>query len=96
MRFVAEVVEVRGRCPVFKVGDRIVIEGPRVVMEETDAICVHALPVILHYMIAVREGVSTKKLGLSKEEGVAYLQCPDPGEPYTGGGTVIFKCYRVI
>jgi len=95
MKFVAEVVEIRGRCPVFKVGDKIVIEGPRLVLEETDAVCVHALPVILHYMIAVREGVSTKVLGLSKEEGVAYIQCPDPGKPYTDGGTVVFKCYRL-
>jgi len=33
-----------------------------------------------------------KNLGLSKEEGVAYMQCVDPGEPYTDGGTVIFRC----
>jgi hypothetical protein len=31
---------------------------------------------------------------ISKEKDIAYIQCVDSGEPYTGGGTVIFKCYR--
>jgi len=39
----------------------------------------------------LREGADPGKLGLSKEEGVAYIQCPDPGKPFTPGGTVIFK-----
>jgi len=25
----------------------------------------------------------------------AYIQCVDPGEPYTEGGTVIFKVKRI-
>ncbi len=39
-----EVAEVRGKCPVYKVGDRIVIEGPRIDLERTDNLCIHALP----------------------------------------------------
>ena len=76
-----------------KVGDKIVIDGPEIVMEETDAICIHALAPLLHYVVALRNGIDPRKLGLSKEEDVAYIQCVDPGEPYTEGGTVIFKCY---
>ena len=30
---------------------------------------------------------------ISKENDIAYIQCVDPGESYTGGGTVIFKYY---
>ena len=93
--FVMEVAEIRGKCPVYKKGDKIVTEGPRVVLNKTDAICIHALPSLLHYIVALRENVDPKKLGLSKDGKYAYIQCVDPGEPYTGGGTVIFKCYSV-
>jgi uncharacterized repeat protein (TIGR04076 family) len=47
-----EVVEVRGRCPVHKVGDKIVVAGPKIVLEETDALCTHALSSLLHYIVA--------------------------------------------
>jgi len=90
-----EVHEVKGRCPVHKVGDKIVIDGPRIVLEETDSVCVHALSSLLHYTIALDEGVDPRKLGLSKKLNSAYIQCVDPGEPFTGGGTVIFKCCRI-
>jgi len=90
---IIEVSEIKGKCPVHKVGDKIVIDGPEIVLEETDAICIHALAPLLHYAVALRDGADPRKLGLSKEEDVAYIQCVDPGEPYTEGGTVIFKCY---
>ena len=90
-----EVCEIRGKCPVHKVGDKMVIDGPRIVLEETDAVCVHALSSLLHYIIALDEDVDPRKLGLSKERSSAYIQCVDPGEPYTSGGTVIFKCCRI-
>jgi len=92
-----EVIEVRGKCPVHKVGDRIVIDGPRIVLDKTDALCIHALSVILHYAVALDEGVSPLKLGLTKEDDKenAYVQCVDPWKPYTDGGTVIFRIRRV-
>ena len=92
-----EVVEVRGSCPVHKVGDRILIDGARIVLNETDALCVHALPILLHYAVALDEGADPVKLGLTTPEDRehAYLQCLDPWKPYTEGGTVIFRCRRV-
>jgi len=92
-----EVCEIRGKCPVYKVGDRIVIDDPKIVLESTDALCVHALSSLLHYVLALEEGVDPVKLGLSKPEDRehAYIQCVDPGEPYTEGGTVIFKVKRI-
>jgi len=89
---VFEVVEIRGRCPVYKKGDKIVIRGPEIDLKRTDALCIHALESILHYAVALREGVDPVKLGLSKDKNYAYIQCLDPGEPYTEGGTVIFRC----
>jgi len=93
-----EVCEIRGHCPVYRVGDKVVLEGPQIVMEKTDALCVHALSTLLHYVVALDHGVDPLKLGLTKQEDErhAYIQCVDPYEPYTDGGTVIFKCRRII
>ena len=89
--------EIRGRCPVYKVGDRMLIDGPRILVDKTDAICTHALSSLLHYVLVLDEGVDPVKLGLSKPEDRqhAYIQCVDPGKPYTDGGTVIFRCSRI-
>lgn len=87
------VAEIRGKCPVHKVGDKIVINGPKIHMERTDTVGIHALPSLLHYVVALREGIDPRKRGLSKEKDVAYIQCVDPGKLYTEGGTVIFRCY---
>ena len=90
-----KVREIRGRCPVYKVGDKIVIDDPSILLDKTDAVCVHALSTLLHYVVALEEGADPVKLGLSKDKGHAYLQCVDPGQPYTEGGTVIFECRRM-
>ena len=90
-----EVYQIRGVCPVYQVGDRMVIDGPKILVDKTDAICVHALSTLLHYVVALDEGADPEKLGLSKNKERAYMQCVDPGEPYTEGGTVIFECRRI-
>ena len=89
------VCEIRGTCPVYKVGDRVVIDGPRILLDRTDAVCVHAFSTLLHYVVALDEGADPVKLGLSKDGEHAYMQCVDPGKPYTEGGTVVFQCRRV-
>lgn len=90
-----EVCEIRGRCPVHKLGDKIIIDGAKVVLEETDALCIHALSSLLHYVVALDENVDARKLGLSKRKDIAYIHCVDPGAPYTSGGTVVFKCHKI-
>jgi len=92
-----DVVEVKEKCPVHKVGDKIVIDGPNIVLEKTDALCIHAHSVILHYAVALDEGADPVKLGLTtiKDREHAYLQCVDPWKPYTEGGTVIFRIKKV-
>lgn len=87
--------EIKGKCPVYNVGDKIFFSGPEIVKEKTDAICIHALPPLLHFVMALREGADPLKTGLAKEGKAAYVQRPDPGEPYTNGGTVIFKIERL-
>ena len=89
--------EIRGSCPVYKVGDRMVIDDPRILVDKIDVICIHALSPLLHYVLVLEEGGDSVKLGLSKPEDRehAYIQCVDPGKPYTDGGTVIFRCCRI-
>ncbi len=89
-RLEVRVVRVRGKCPVFHVGDRIVIEGPEIKLDETDAICTHAFASLLPYIVALRKGIKPSELGLGRGDK-AYVQCLDPGPPYTDGGTVIFE-----
>ena len=94
-RLFITVKEIRGNCPVFSIGDRIAIEAPEIIPEKTDALCVHALGSMLSMIIALSRGVSFKELGLAREEGdVGYIQCLDPGPPYTPGGTVVFEIRR--
>jgi uncharacterized repeat protein (TIGR04076 family) len=92
-----EVVEVRGTCPVYKVGDKVVIADPEIVLDKTDALCTHALSSLLHYVLVLEREIDPVELGLSKPEDKenAYIQCVDPGEPYTRGGSVIFKISKI-
>jgi uncharacterized repeat protein (TIGR04076 family) len=91
------VEEIKGYCPVHKLGDRIVIDGPEIVMEKTDALCTHALSTLLHYTTILDHEWVALELGLTREgdEEHAYMQCVDPGQPYTEGGTVIFRCRKL-
>jgi len=94
-RLTITVREIRGNCPVYRVGDKMVIEEPKILTKERNAICMHALASMLTMLVPLSRGVSFKELGLAKEEGeVGYIQCLDPGEPYTEGGTVIFEIMR--
>ncbi len=89
--------EIRGRCPVFKKGDKITIKSPKIILEKTDALCIHALHTILHYSVILEHDWCPLKLGLTteKDQKSAYVQCLDPGPPYTEGGTVIFRFRKI-
>ena len=92
-----KVHEIKGFCPVYKIGDKIVISDPKVILEKTDALCTHALSSLLHYVLILEAGADPVRLGLIKLEDQqhAYIQCVDPGAPYTDGGTVIFKIRKI-
>ena len=72
----------------------MVIDVPNIVLEETDAVCVHALSTLLNHVVTLHEEADSVKLGLTKPQGkqYAYMQCVDPGDAYTQGGTVVFRC----
>ena len=91
------VEEIKGFCPVYKKGDKITVKDPEIVIEKTDALCTHALSTILHYTTILENDWCPVKLGLTTESDpdCAYMQCVDPGKPFTNGGTVIFKCKKI-
>ena len=91
------VCEIRGTCPVYTVGDKIVVDDSMIVIDKTDALCTHALSTLLHYVTILEHNWCPAKLGLTTPEDPehAYMQCADPGKPYTEGGTVIFQCRRM-
>lgn len=86
------VVEIKGRCPAYRVGDTFrVREGYRLVSDIP--LCMHALASLLPYYIPLSRGIAPRELGLAGEGGAAYVQCLDPCER-TGGGTVVFQIER--
>jgi uncharacterized repeat protein (TIGR04076 family) len=94
-RLIITVNAINGNCPVFKVGDKIVIESPKIIVRETNNFCIHAFGCMLSMIVPLSHGVSFKQLGLAKDEGEkGYIQCLDPGKPYTNGGTVLFEIKR--
>jgi uncharacterized repeat protein (TIGR04076 family) len=94
-RLILTVKEIRGKCPVYQVGDKMVVESPEVVLDKTDALCIHAMSSMLSMLVPLARQVSFKDLGLALEEqNRGYVQCLDPGPPYTPGGTVIFEIKR--
>ena len=89
--------EIKGCCPVYKQGDKILINDPEIDLENTDALCTHALSTLLHYTTVLDHDWCPFELGLitEKDQKHAYMQCVDPGSPYTDGGTVVFRCKMV-
>ena len=92
MDLIVTVKEIKGTCPVYRVGDTTVIRGGYILdTEKSSEVCMHSLASLMPYYVALSKGVHPKELGLSgPREDRAYLQCLDPCE-ITGGGTVIFE-----
>jgi uncharacterized repeat protein (TIGR04076 family) len=89
LTLLVQVVDIRGHCPVYKVGDVFrIVDGYRLVTEIP--LCMHALQSLAPYYVALSRGITTTDLGLAGPDGVAYVQCLDPQE-VTGGGTVLFR-----
>ncbi|HEY77151.1 MAG TPA: TIGR04076 family protein [Thermoflexia bacterium] len=86
---IVEVVEVRGRCPIHRVGDRFHVQDGYRLMAE-GPICLHALQSLAPYYVPLSRGINPADLGLNGPDGAAYVQCLDP-VGYTGGGTIVFR-----
>jgi len=98
-RVILEVEEIKGECPLYKVGDRITIEilpSTEVVnTEKSVRICLRALeniPFLLVYARAPNNVVEH----LAGITGETRLACSMPGKPFTLCGHVIFSVRREV
>ena len=88
------VKEVRGYCSMgYKPGDCFLVEK-YYIRDVGRGVCLHALASMLTLLSPFLKGISAQDLGIGEEDDVGYVQCPDPGEPYTCGGTVVFELRR--
>jgi len=88
------VKEVRGYCALgYKPGDEFTIENYYIAPTQKP-ICLHALAAMTTLLAPLLKGVSAKTLGIGETDDIGYVQCPDPGKPYTPGGTVVFQLVR--
>lgn len=95
-RVTITIKEIRGYCPIYKVGDKIIMEKFYVDSRNSERVCIHALAAFSTLLSAFLHGSSAIELGIGSEDDVGYLQCPDPGPPHTKGGTVLFELRREI
>jgi len=94
MDLVVRVKEIKGHCPVYKVGDTFALEsGYRLVTRIP--LCMHSLASLLPHYNALRVS-KPEEWGLAGKDDrtKAYVQCLDP-MAYTDGGTVFFEIDRI-
>lgn len=96
-RVIYEVEEIRGSCPIYKEGDKIVLDSvypaEKLNKEESNEICLRVIHNMWHHLIwqGGSEEVVKHMVGITGEYRIA---CPMPGDPYTPCGYVIFKIKR--
>ncbi|RSN72214.1 MAG: TIGR04076 family protein [Thermoproteota archaeon] len=83
-RVILTVVESRGDCPYYKVGDKIVFEEAEIVKEKSGKLCLYAIVGMAPYLTALCRDTPQEDWINRKE----VIQCPDVNRP------VIFKVER--
>ena len=87
MDLIIKVIEVKGHCTVYKVGDTFKLkDGYQLVSDKP--LCMHSLASLMPHYNALRIS-EPSRWGLGKKDA-AYVQCLDPLE-HTGGGTAVFE-----
>jgi uncharacterized repeat protein (TIGR04076 family) len=85
----------KGVCPLYKPGQKVgELYWWYFDADRSTHLCAHAVCSMLTAIIPFSRGVSASEMGFGKEDDVCYVQCPDPGPPYTCGGTVVFRLER--
>ncbi len=91
-RLVLTVKEIHEGCPVYRVGDRMVIDEPSIEAQGNPRMCLPFLGDLMPFFRALTRGVAPEELGLpAARNGKTYLQCHDPGRAYGGGGWCVFE-----
>ena len=77
---VAEVIQ--SECDLYRIGDKIVVDGPLLNKERSGNVCVMALQAFFPFIYALRKGATKELLGFTDQ---VEVQCPDYCAP------VVFK-----
>ncbi len=93
MDLLIRVKEIKGKCPVYQVGDIFKLEeGYKLVSEKP--LCMHSPASLMPHYNALRISEPSQwGLAGKNDQGKAYIQCLDP-EAHTGGGTAVFEISR--
>ncbi len=94
MDLLVRVKEVKGHCPVYKVGDNFQLkDGYRLVTQIP--LCMHSLASLLPHYNALRVSHPVEwGLAGKDDKTKGYVQCLDPFA-YTDGGTVVFEISKI-
>lgn len=94
-RVTITVEKLEGVCPLYAPGLTVAtLNGWYFEAGQEMKLCSHAVAAMLTALGPFSKGVSARDLGFGKEADLAYIQCPDPGKPYTCGGTATFRLER--
>jgi len=93
MDLVITVAEVKGHCPVHKVGDSFTLKACYQLVSEIP-VCMHGLASLMPWYNALRVSAPADWGLDGKDKTKAYVQCPDACQ-YTDGGTVIYEIAKV-
>ena len=95
MDLIVRVKEIRGHCPVYKVGDAFELKSGYKLFTQIP-LCMHSLASLLPHYNALRVS-EPDEWGLAgkDDKSKAYVQCLDP-MGYTGGGTAIFEISKLV
>jgi len=90
------IAEVRGMCVAnYRPGEVLTIKGFYIDPKECSTrMCINALMGIAGLLSPFIHGVSAKLPGIG-HKGEEYVQCLDPGKPYTCRGTRVLRVKRV-
>ena len=87
-KVIATIDDVHGICPVYKGGEKIVMQDGILNLEETDAVCLQLLSTLIHeYMVKQHQDYWKTEGGFdySKEK----TKCPRGGPPYGEGYVIV-------
>ena len=87
--------KLEGVCPLYHPGQTVTeLNWWYFDVKHSLNLCYHALVAMMTTLIPFSRGLSAKEMGFGKGDDVAFIQGPDPGEPYTCGGTFTFRLHR--
>ncbi len=89
------VEDIKGNCPIYRIGDEIIFNKYYIDTSKSAPVCIHAFLSMASIIYAASHGVSLKDTGIGENDDEGFLTCPDPGPPYTCGGSVLFKIRRI-